>query len=47
MRRVGDAGHMVGSRHWFRQRGRLGRLGDGGRDGLLPLLRENKLYEDL
>lgn len=42
MRRVGDAGHMVGSRHWFRQWGGLGRLREGGRDRLLPLLRRNE-----
>ena len=42
MRRVGDAGHMVGSRHWFRQWGGLGRLREGGRDRLLPLLKKIK-----
>lgn len=38
MRRMGDAGHMVGSRHWFRQWGGLGRLREGGSNRLLPLL---------
>lgn len=41
MRRMGDAGHMVG-RHWFRQWGGLCRLREGGRDRLLPLLREEE-----
>lgn len=42
MRRVGDAGHMVGSRHWFRQWGRLGWLREWGRDRLLPLFRRDE-----
>ena len=45
MRRVGDAGHMVGSRHWFGQWGGLGWLREGGRDGLLPLLRRKETGE--
>lgn len=42
MGRVGDTGHMVGSRHWFRQRGGLSRVREGGCDRLLPLLRREK-----
>lgn len=42
MRRVGDAGHMVGSRHWFGHWGGLSRVREGGRDRLLPLLRKKK-----
>lgn len=38
MRRMGDAGHMVGSRHWFRQWGGLGRLRERGCDRLLSLI---------
>lgn len=39
---VGDTGHMVGSRHWFGQRGGLGRVRERGCDRLLPLLRRKK-----
>lgn len=42
MRCVRDTGHMVGSRHWFRQWGGLGGLREGGCDRLLPLLRRRK-----
>lgn len=50
MRRVGDTGHVVGSRHWFGHRGGLGRLRKGGSDRLLPLLggkKERKTSKEL
>lgn len=42
MRRMRDAGHVMGCRHWFGQWGRLGWLGVLGCDGLLPLLRSSE-----